>query len=368
MQRINYIYHSKQWPNLEWNAEKLLPLLGEVRNLQGLLLGRMESLGFDLRNEAGLETLSQDIIKSSEIEGEILSKNQVRSSIARRLGIEISGLVDSDRNVDGIVDMMLDATQNFDKKLTKKRLLAWHSSLFPSGWSGMYKIKVGQWRDDSTGPMQVVSGAIGKEKVHFQAPAATEVNSEMKYFLKWINKDLELDIVIKAGVAHLWFLTIHPFEDGNGRIARAITDMILSKSENTKQRFYSMSTQIRNERKSYYNILEKTQKGNVDITEWLIWFLNSLKGALHLSEETLAKVLFKHDFWKKHSAKGLNKRQSRIINMLLDEFKGKLTSSKWAKINKCSKDTAIRDIQDLIYKNILVKEAAGGRSTSYKLK
>lgn len=328
----------------------------------------MEALGFDLRNEALLEALSQDVIKSSEIEGEILDKEQVRSSLARRLGMDISGLVDSDRDVDGVVEMMLDATQNYDQNLTKERLFGWHSSLFPAGWSGLYKIEVGKWRDDSKGPMQVVSGAMGKEKVHFQAPAAKIVNREMQNFLKWLNKKTKEDLVLMSGIAHLWFITIHPFEDGNGRIARAISDMLLSKSENSKQRFYSMSAQIRVERKGYYALLEKTQKGSLDITEWLTWFLNCLRSALKSSEEILGKVLFKHKFWNQHRDKGLNERQIKILNKMLDGFRGKLTSSKWAKINKCSKDTAIRDIQDLINKNILMKEAAGGRSTNYELK
>ncbi len=368
MRRITYIYQQDDWPNFRWNIEELVPTLSKVRNLQGLLTGRMEALGINLKNEALLETLSQDVLKTSEIEGEILDKEQVRSSLARRLGIEIAGLVESDRNVDGVVEMMLDATQKYDQELTKDRLFGWHASLFPTGWSGMYKIKVGDWREDAGGPMQVVSGAMGKEKVHFEAPPSDSVSLEMKKFINWINKESLEDLVIKSGIAHLWFLTIHPFEDGNGRIARAITDLFLSKSEMTKQRFYSLSAQIRMERKEYYALLEKTQKGSLDITEWLAWFLNCLHNALKSSEKILGKVLFKHSFWKENNSKGINERQKKILNKMLDGFTGKLTSSKWAKINKCSKDTAIRDIQDLIKKNILVQDASGGRSTTYSLK
>jgi len=366
MQRKIYIHQEKNWPNFEWDSAHLLPLVGEVRNMQGQLFGKMAALGFELRNEAQLEALSQDVLKSSEIEGEILDKYQVRSSLARRLGIKISGLIDSDRNVDGVVEMMLDATQNYDVELSQQRLFGWHSSLFPSSWSGMFQIQVGQWRNDTAGPMQVISGAMGKEKVHFEAPSSEILDKEMKAFLQWFNSEQEIDLVLKSGSAHLLFITIHPFEDGNGRIARALTDMLLSKSEKSKQRFYSMSAQIRIERKQYYEILERTQKQNLDITNWLAWFFNCLKGALELSSEILKKVLFKHDFWKEHKG-NLNLRQEKMINKVLDGFDGKLTSSKWSKICKCSKDTAIRDIQDLIKKNILMKEPAGGRSTNYEL-
>jgi Fic family protein len=327
----------------------------------------MELLGFDLRNEALLDTLTLDVIKSSEIEGEILNLDQVRSSIARRLGMEIAGSVDSDRNVDGVVEMMLDATQNCFKPLTADRLFDWHAALFPTGRSGMYKIKVADWRKDTTGPMQVVSGALGKEKVHFQAPDSKLVDNEMYLFLEWFNNYGKIDMVIKAAIAHLWFVTIHPFEDGNGRITRALSDMILARADNSNQRFYSLSAQIRKERKGYYNILEKTQNGNLDITEWIKWFLQSLINALKSTDSILRQVLFKADFWNKHSKTIINERQRKLINKLLDGFDGKLTSSKWAKIAKCSKDTAIRDINDLINKNILRKEAAGGRSTNYEL-
>jgi Fic family protein len=327
----------------------------------------METLGFKLRNEAVLETLTTEVIKTSEIEGQILDLDQVRSSIARKLGIEVSGLVPSDRNVDGVVEMMLDATQNYKKTLTTDRLFGWHSSLFPSGRSGMYKIIVGKWRVDSTGPMQVVSGALGKEKVHFEAPPAREIRKEMKSFISWFNKESDQDLILKSAISHLWFITIHPFEDGNGRIARALSEMLLTRSDETPQRFYSMSSQIRAERKDYYKILEKTQKGTLDITEWLVWYLKCLADALNSSDKILSKVLYKHKFWIKYSSETLNSRQILLINKLLDNFIGQLTTSKWAKIANCSQDTALRDIQDLVNKNILQKNPSGGRSTNYNL-
>ena len=362
-----YIYQQKNWPNFYWNNETIIPLISQVRHLQGKMIGKMESLGFELRNEAILETLTLDVIKTSEIEGQILNPEQVRSSIARHLGMDISGLVPSDRHIDGVVEMMIDATRYFNKPLTAKRLFNWHAALFPTGRSGMHKIIVGKWRNDSTGPMQVVSGVMGKEKVHYQAPDAKEIKHEVDSFLKWFNNNDQQDLVTKAGLAHLWFVTLHPFEDGNGRIARAITDMVLAQSDGISQRFYSMSAQIRVERKEYYDILEKTQKGSLDVTEWLKWFLTCLKNALTSSEKILANVLDKHQFWNKYATQIFNDRQILLLNKLLDGFTGKLTSSKWAKIAKCSADTALRDINDLINKKILLKESAGGRSTNYEL-
>jgi Fic family protein len=362
-----YIYQQDNWPHFTWNNDEIVNLLSETRNLQGRLIGKMESLGFDLKNEAILDTLTLDVLKTSEIEGEFLNSDQVRSSIARKLGMEIVGSVESDRNVDGVVEMMLDATQNCFSPLTVDRLFDWHAALFPTGRSGLYKIDVGDWRKDTTGPMQVVSGAMGKEKVHFQAPNSALVEEEMNVFLDWFNNHLNTDLVIKAAIAHFWFVTIHPFEDGNGRVARALTDMLLAQSDKSNQRFYSMSAQIRIERKGYYDILEKTQKGKLDITEWIQWFLNCLINALKSTDSVLVKVLFKASFWTKHAETPLNERQKKLLNKLLDGFDGKLTSSKWAKIAKCSKDSAIRDINDLIDKNILQKEAAGGRSTNYEL-
>lgn len=363
-----FIHQQNDWPNFHWNSEQIVSLLSEARNLQGRLIGKMESLGFNLRSEALLDTLTLDVLKSSEIEGEFLNPDQVRSSIARRLGMKIAGSVESDRNVDGVVEMMLDATQNCFKPLTAERLFDWHAALFPTGRSGMYKITVADWRRDSTGPMQVVSGVMGKEKVHFQAPDSSLVEKEMNLFLDWFNNYEKTDLVLKAAIAHLWFVTIHPFEDGNGRITRALTDMLLARSDKSNQRFYSMSAQIRLERKEYYEILEKIQKGNLDITKWIKWFLNCLINSLKSSDSVLVKVLFKADFWTKHSKILINERQKKLLNKLLDGIDGKLTSSKWAKIAKCSKDTAIRDINDLIDKNILQKESAGGRSTNYELK
>ncbi|MEJ6617548.1 MAG: Fic family protein [Crocinitomicaceae bacterium] len=368
LQRMSVYIHQKEgWPNFTWDSENIVNLLSEARNLQGRLQGKMEALGFELRNEALLDTLTLDVLKTSEIEGELLNHDQVRSSIARKLGMEIAGSVESDRNVDGVVEMMLDATQNCFNPLTKSRLFDWHAALFPTGRNGMYRIIVGEWRKDTTGPMQVVSGPMGKEKVHFEAPNSDLLEKEMSRFLSWFNQNNKIDLVLKASIAHLWFVTIHPFDDGNGRITRALTDMFLAQSDKSNQRFYSMSAQIRIERKQYYDILEETQKGDSNITNWIKWFLQCLINALNSTEEVLVKVLFKGNFWQLHSKTIINERQKKLINKLLDGFDGKLTSSKWAKIAKCSKDTAIRDINDLIEKEILRKEEAGGRSTNYEL-
>jgi len=363
-----FIHQSNHWPDFTWRLDEFINLLSEVRNLQGRIMGRMESLGSDLRKEATLETLTLDVLKSTEIEGEILNLNQVRSSIARKLGMKIAGSVESDRNVDGMVEMMIDATQHCFKPLIAERLFDWHAALFPTGRSGMYKITVADWRTDTTGPMQVVSGAVGRKKVHFQAPDSSLIETEMSRFLTWFNTNNELDLVLKAAVAHLWFVTIHPFDDGNGRITRALTDMLLTQSDRSPQRFYSMSAQIRIERKQYYEILEKTQKGDLEITDWIKWFLSCLKNALKSTDTILNRVLFKGDFWNRHAKTVMNERQKKLLNKILDGFEGNLTSSKWAKIAKCSKDTAIRDINDLISKNILQKDKAGGRSTNYILK
>lgn len=362
-----YIYNHPNRPHFEWNNAKLLPLLSYVRNRQGKLIGKMGALGFELQNEANLEILTLDITKSTEIEGEFLDKEQVRSSIARRLGLDIPGLVHAERNVDGIVDLMLDATKNYDKELTKERLFSWHAALFPTGQSGMYKIITGGWRDDSTGPMQVVSGALGKEKIHYQAPPAAQLENEMRIFIDWFNLEQENDLVLKSAIAHLWFVTLHPFEDGNGRMARALSDMLLARSDEQSYRFYSMSTQIQKEQNSYYEILEKTQQGDLDITNWLEWYLNCLLHAIENSEKILEKIMIKHSFWAENSQVTLNERQRKILNMLMDDFEGVLNTSKWAKIGKCSQDTALRDIQDLMKKGILVKSRQGGRSTNYEL-
>ena len=362
-----YIHEQKDWPKLRWNSEKLATKLADVRHRQGRLIGQMEGLGFRLREEAVLQTLTEDVVKSSEIEGEKLDSQAVRSSIARRLGLEIGGLIPSDRNVDGVVEMMLDATRHYSKPLTEDRLFGWHSSLFPSGRSGMARINVGKWRDDQTGRMQVVSGPIGKEKVHFEAPPAKRLPKEIAAFLDWFNADVETDPVLKAGIAHLWYVTIHPFDDGNGRIARAIADLCLARSEKSSRRFYSMSAQIRVKRKAYYDILEATQKGGTDITPWLAWFLECLGGAIDGAETLLAISSPKTAYGKKRARQKLNTRQRHVLNRLLDGFEGKLTTSKWAKLAKSSQDTATRDIQDLIQKGILERSPEGGRSTSYSL-
>jgi Fic family protein len=328
----------------------------------------MEALGFNLRAEATLQSLTEEVVKSSEIEGEVLSRDQVRSSLARRLGLDIGDLLPADRDVEGVVEMILDATEKYADPLTAERLLSWHAALFPTGRTGMEKITVGAWRDDSSGPMQVVSGPIGRERVHFQAPAADRLDVEMMAFFEWFNtKDLALDPVLKAAVAHLWFVTIHPFDDGNGRIARAIADLALARSENSAQRFYSMSAQIREERKAYYDILEATQKGDLEITRWLGWFLDCLCRAFDGAETILCSVLKKARFWDKYADASFNERQRKVINLLIDGFEGKLSTSKWAKLTKSSQDTALRDIDALIKHGVLVKDPAGGRSTSYSL-
>lgn len=364
---LPYIHQLQDWPNFHWDSDLLLSKLSTVRHLQGVLMGRMSTLGFDLKQEALLDTLVLDVLKSTEIEGEFLNPELVRSSIARHLGMDIGGLLPADRNVDGVVEMIIDSTQNAQQPLSAERLFDWHAGLFPTGRSGMYKINVAQWRKDETGPMQVVSGAMGREHVHFQAPNAIKLDDEMEAFITWFNLNQTIDPLLKAGVAHLWFVTIHPFDDGNGRIARAIADLQLSRAEGASSRFYSMSAQIRLQRKSYYEMLEKTQKGSLDITPWLNWFLDCLFAALQNAEQVLEKVLLKARFWERHATTLLNARQILILNKLLGNFEGKLTSSKWAKIAKCSPDTALRDIQDLLHKNILQKEEAGGRSTSYLL-
>jgi Fic family protein len=373
-ENMRYIHELDIWPKFIWDDQRIASALGAARNRQGRLLGRMESLGFPMRSEAILQTLTLDIVKSSEIEGDILDPRQVRSSLARRLGISIAGLVPSDRHVDGVVEMMLDATQHFDQPLTKERLFGWHSCLFPSGRSGMHKIAVGAWRDDRLGSMRVVSGPLGDERVHFEAPCAGRVNNEMKRFMNWFNAASGLDPVIKSAIAHLWFVTIHPFEDGNGRIARAIADMLLARADGTSARFYSMSVQIRQERAAYYDALEKAQKNThgsktgIDITIWLVWFLGCLDRAIAATEITLSGIFRKVRFWETHPQGLFNERQRVMINKLLDGFEGKLTSSKWAKLAKCSPDTALRDISDLLEKSIFAKDTAGGRSTSYFLK
>lgn len=362
-----YIHQLPDWPVFRWDDQAVSSRLVEVRYKQGRLLGRMEGLGFSLRSEALLNTLTLDVLKTSEIEGEILDVEQVRSSIARRLGMDIGALVPADRHVEGVVEMMLDATQNYNRPLTKERLFGWHAALFPTGYSGMNRISVGVWRDDAKGPMQVISGPLGREQVYYEAPAAARLETELQIFLDWFSKEEGIDFVLKAALAHFWFVTLHPFEDGNGRIARAIADMMLARSDGIPQRFYSMSAQIRQERKSYYDILEQTQKGSLDITAWLVWFFDCLDHALERTEVLLETVFREARFWEKPSTANLNERQRLLLCKLMGGFEGKLTSSKWAKIAKCSQDTALRDIHDLLDRGLLVKDFAGGRSTNYLL-
>ncbi|MCX7343573.1 MAG: Fic family protein [Proteobacteria bacterium] len=362
-----YIHQQPNWPNFKWKDELIQTKLDRVRYLQGWLLGTVESIGFDSAQEALFTNITEDVINTSAIEGEILAVDQVRSSIAKKLGINIAGFVASERSVEGIVNVLLDATLNYDQELSKELLFKWHNELFPSGYSGFSKIIVAQWRLDKNGPMQVVSGPIGRGKVHFQAPDAKLLSQEMDKFITWFNQENYLNPILKAAITGFWFVTIHPFEDGNGRIARALTDMLLARAEMKKQRFYSMSTEIKERRKSYYGILEKTQKGSMDITDWLLWFLDCLESSIHKSKIILEKTLKKADFWRSVHLIVLNERQIKILNLLLDSFDGALTSTKWAKINKCSQDTAYRDICDLIEKGILEKSTSAGRSTHYRL-
>ena len=361
---MRYIHDYENWWQFRYDSQLIMTELGRVRAKQGHVMGRMLSLGFDSQDEAVLSNLSLELVRSSEIEGEKLNLAEVRSSIARRLGIETAGLVPVSRYVDGVVEMQLDATQNYDKPLTHDRLLGWHNVLFPTGMSGLYRIDVGKYR---SGDMQVVSGAMGKEKVHYKAPSAERVPAEMERFIAWVNDSEDIDAVLKAAIAHLWFVSIHPFDDGNGRITRALTDMLLARSENCSKRFYSISASIKESQKEYYEVLERTQHGDGDITQWLLWFLGCFEQALDSTEDTLASVIRKADFWERHRDVYFNDRQIKLLNMQFDGFFGKLTSSKWAKIAKCSSDTALNDINDLIAKGVLRKADAGGRSTNYVL-
>lgn len=361
---VKYIYEYKNWTDFSWQDKVINVVFGEVRLMQGKTIGQMNALGFSAKEEATLTALTLDIVKSSEIEGEFLSYDQVRSSIARRLGINTGGLVSSSRHIEGMVEMMLDATQRYNKPLTENRLFGWHAALFPTGYSGPYAIEVGQYR---TGEIQVVSGAMGKETVHYEAVKPELVKTEMDKFLDWFNNEKSLDPVLKAAIAHFWFIIIHPFDDGNGRIGRAISDMLLARAEGSGERYYSMSSQILAERKQYHEILQKVQHSSGDITEWLYWFLNCLRNAILATEKTTQKILRKAEFWKLHEHTPINERQRLIINKLFDNFEGKLQTSKWAKITKTSTDTALRDIKDLVEKGILKQTDEGGRNTNYEL-
>ena len=367
MMRRMYIHDDPDWPNMHWQDGRIADRLTALKYRQGWLRGRMEALGFELQLDAQADTLTEDAVRSSAIEGEALDTEQVRSSVARRLGIDAGGVRAVDRNVDGVVEMTLDATQGYDRPLTQDRLFGWQAGLFPAGRNRLGAIRVGGWRDDSSGPMQVVSGPIGRERVHFEAPAAERIDEEMSAFLEWFNSPASTDGVLRAGLAHLWFVTIHPFEDGNGRIARAVADMALARSEHSPQRFYSMSSEILRRRSAYYRILERTQRGSVDVTGWMAWFLHCLGEAIAHSETALSVVLGKARFWEHNAGVSLNARQYRVVNRLLDGYDRRLTTTRWAGMTGCSQDTALRDITDLMERGILVRSAAGGRSTSYAL-
>ncbi|RZJ16133.1 MAG: Fic family protein [Haliea sp.] len=362
-----YIWDSQQWPEWRYDLSALAPALAETSRGQGLLFGRLADVGLALRDQASLAALTDDVVKTSEIEGEQLSVESVRSSLARRLGVEIGALAPLDRDVEGVVEMVLDATANFSAPLSAQRLFGWHAALFPTGYSGLARLRVGAWRDDATGPMQVVSGPDHRRKVHYEAPPASELEPEMARFLDWANAGTSEPALIKAGLAHLWFVTLHPFDDGNGRIARAVGDLFLARADASPQRFYSLSAQIQRERKAYYEVLERTQKGTMDVTGWLGWFLATLERAVAHAHTTLDTVLGKARFWQRWAETPMNERQVKLLNRLLDGFDGKLTSSKWAAIAKCSPDTALRDINEMVSLGVLVKSQAGGRSTAYEL-
>lgn len=365
---FTYIWQRPDWPSWRYDLSALAELLGRVHRSQGRLRGRMDEFGLGLQDQASLQILTEDVLKTSEIEGEQLNPDTVRSSIARRIGVEIGALAPRDRAVEGVVDMILDATQSYAEPLTKERLFGWHAALFPLQYSGLTQIKVAAWRDDGKGPMQVVSGPIGRQRVHFEAPPADRLAKETEIFLNWFNGKACGDPILRAGISHLWFVTLHPFDDGNGRIARAIGDMALARTEQSTQRFYSLSSQIQRERRQYYDQLEAAQKGDMDVTPWLTWFLECLLRAIDSADKVLSSVLTKAKFWQQWSGLVLNRRQITMLNRLLDGFEGKLTNKKWAAITKCSADTALRDITDLLERGVLIKLGSGGRSTSYELK
>ncbi|SAL41029.1 Fic family protein [Caballeronia telluris] len=362
-----YIWQAPDWPNWRYDLATLTAPLADVARAQGLLLGRLADVGFALRDQASLLALTEDVLRTSEIEGEKLNPASVRSSIARRLGVDIGALAAADRHVEGVVEMVLDATLRCDDPLTEQRLWGWHAALFPTGYSGLSRIRVAGFRDDANGPMQVVSGPLGRQRVHFEAPPASALDADMARFIAWVNQNHDDHPVIKAGLAHLWFVTLHPFDDGNGRIARAIGDLLLARADESPQRFYSLSAQIQRERHAYYDILERTQKGSLDVTTWLAWFLDNLRHALETAHGVLDNVLAKTRFWQRLAGMPLNERQTKLLNRLLDGFDGKFTSSKWAAIAKCSPDTALRDINELIALGVLRRAQGGGRSTAYEL-
>lgn len=363
----SYIWQAPEWPTWRYDLPQLADLLTQVSHAQGALLGRLTDVGLALQSEASLAVLTEDVVQTSAIEGEALNVASVRSSVARRLGVDIGALAPVDRHVEGVVEMVLDATAAAHSPVTAERLFGWHAALFPTGYSGMSRIQIGGWRDDAQGPMQVVSGPIGRQKVHFEAPSAEQLPQEMAQFLDWINGPSTEPALIRAGLGHLWFVTLHPFDDGNGRIARAIGDLLLARAEGSAQRFYSVSAQIQRERKAYYEVLESTQKGDLDVTLWLQWFLQTVHQAVELAHQTLSRVLTKARFWRAVATVPMNARQIKVLNRLLDGFDGKLTTSKWAALAKCSKDTALRDISELVEIGVLLKSQASGRSTNYEL-
>ena len=363
----SYIWQLPDWPNWRYDLKRLAPSLAQVSLTQGMLLGRLADIGFDLREQAQLTALTEDVVNSSDIEGERLNADSVRSSIARRLGIDIGALAPVDRHVEGVVEMILDATSHCNTPITLERILGWHAALFPTGYSGMSKIRIAALRDDTNGSMQVVSGPYGRQRIHYEAPPAERLDEEIRQFIAWFEESTDHAPLIKAGLAHLWLVTLHPFDDGNGRIARAVGDMLLARADGSPQRFYSLSAQIQRERKAYYDILERTQKGPIDVTEWLAWFLEMLQRAVENAQTNLDVVLIKTRFWHHHADLPFNERQIQLINRLLDGFTGKLTAKKWATLAKCSSDTALRDINMLITHGILRKSSSGGRSTSYEL-
>lgn len=363
----HYIWQADDWPAWRYDLSALVGLLSDVSRAQGLLMGRLADVGMVLRDRASLGALTEDVVRTSEIEGERLDAESVRSSIARRLGVEIGALAPVDRHVEGVVDMVLDATSRCAAPLTAERLFAWQAALFPTGYSGLVRIRVGAWRDDAAGPMQVVSGPAHRRKVHFQAPPAARLEAEMTRFLGWANAATPEPALIKAGLAHLWFVTLHPFDDGNGRIARAVGDLFLARADGSPQRFYSLSARIQREREAYYEVLERTQQGSLDATEWLAWFLGTLRRALDGAQHTLDAVLAKARFWQRWAGMPMNERQVKLLNRLLDGFEGRLTSSRWASVAKCSPDTALRDINELIGLGVLRRSSGGGRSTAYEL-
>jgi Fic family protein len=362
-----YIWQAKDWPQWRYALSALASPLADVSRAQGLLLGRLADVGLPLRDQASLAALTDDVVKTSAIEGEALNVESVRSSIARRLGVDIGALAPVDRHVEGVVEMVLDATGRSAEPLSAQRLFAWHAALFPTGYSGLNRIRIGAWRDDATGPMQVVSGPLHRQKVHYQAPPADRLPAEMARFLEWANDNTGEPALLKAGLAHLWFVTLHPFDDGNGRIARAVGDLFLARADGSPQRFYSLSAQIQRDRNNYYDVLERTQKGTLDVTGWLAWFLSSLQQALASAQTALDGVLVKARFWQRWAGTPMNERQVKLLNRLHDGFAGKLSSSKWAAIAKCSPDTALRDITELLALGVLRRTAGGGRSTGYEL-